>query len=262
VTNQNEPQPVLTDDIDDEQYTASIINEMNEMNQAEGIDPIEPVGDVDDVPKIEAQGTDATVATEERAAVGEVPAPSPEMPAAPMPNQVGQLHQLQAENERLQQAQTQAAVDEEIRRYEGELTNQGLPEDSARYLAGQQRQNLQNMVAMQQQSQNALLEQEGKMNAAMFYGEKYGVPPRSLMVHATPQAMEMAANQQKQINDLRADASASKRASVQSQVMDTARSTPNASPNEDRLLDSASMKPYSAQTEEERAAVLRVVNGY
>jgi len=81
-------------------------------------------------------------------------------------------------------------------------------------------------------------------------------------VHATPQAMEMAANQQKQINDLRADASASKRASVQSQVMDTARSTPNASPNEDRLLDSASMKPYSAQTEEERAAVLRVVNGY
>ena len=254
MTNQNEPQPVLTDDIDDEQYTASIINEMNEMNQAEGIDPIEPVGDVDDVPRIEAQGTD-TVA-------GEVPAPSPEMPAAPMPNQVGQLHQLQAENERLQQAQTQAAVDEEIRRYEGELTNQGLPEDSARYLASQQRQNLQNMIAMQQQSQNALLEQEGKMNAAMIYGEKYGVPPQSLMMHTTPQAMEMAANQQKQINDLRADAAVSKRASVQSQVMDTARSTPNVSPNEDRLLDSASMKPHSAQTEEERAAVLRVVNGY
>lgn len=254
MTNQNEPQPVLTDDIDDEQYTASIINEMNEMNQAEGIDPIEPVGDVDDAPKIEALGTD-TVA-------GEVPPPSPEMPAAPIPNQVGQLHQLQAENERLQQSQTQAAVDEEIRRYEGELTNQGLPEDSARYLASQQRQNLQNMVAMQQQSQNALLEQEGKMNAAMIYGEKYGVPPQSLMMHATPQAMEMAANQQKQINDLRADASVSKRASVQSQVMDTARSTPNVSPNEDRLLDSASMKPHSAQTEEERAAVLRVVNGY
>mgnify|MGYP003140383127 FL=1 len=254
MTNQNEPQPVLTDDIDDEQYTASIINEMNEMNQAEGVDPIEPVGDVDDVPGIEAQGTD-TVA-------GEVPPPSPEMPAAPMPNQVGQLHQLQAENERLQQSQTQAAVDEEIRRYEGELTNQGLPEDSDRYLASQQRQNLQNMVAMQQQSQNALLEQEGKMNAAMIYGEKYGVPPQSLMMHATPQAMEMAANQQKQINDLRADAAVSKRASVQSQVMDTARSTPNVSPNEDRLLDSASMKPHSAQTEEERAAVLRVVNGY
>lgn len=254
MTNQNEPQPVLTDDIDDEQYTASIINEMNEMNQAEGIDPIEPVGDVDDAPKIEALGTD-TVA-------GEVPPPSPEMPTAPIPNQVGQLHQLQAENERLQQSQIQAAVDEEIRRYEGELTNQGLPEDSARYLASQQRQNLQNMVAMQQQSQNALLEQEGKMNAAMIYGEKYGVPPQSLMMHATPQAMEMAANQQKQINDLRADASVSKRASVQSQVMDTARSTPNVSPNEDRLLDSASMKPHSAQTEEERAAVLRVVNGY
>lgn len=254
MTNQNESQPVLTDDIDDEQYTASIINEMNEMNQAEGIDPIEPVGDVDDAPKIEALGTD-TVASE-------VPPPSPEMPAAPIPNQVGQLHQLQAENERLQQSQTQAAVDEEIRRYEGELTNQGLPEDSAKYLASQQRQNLQNMVAMQQQSQNALLEQEGKMNAAMIYGEKYGVPPQSLMMHATPQAMEMAANQQKQINDLRADASVSKRASVQSQVMDTARSTPNISPNEDRLLDSASMKPHSAQTEEERAAVLRVVNGY
>jgi hypothetical protein len=111
------------------------------------------------------------------------------------------------------------------------------------------------------QAQNALADQQGKMNAAMHYSALHGVSPQTLMMYDSPQGMEAAAKQQKQINDLQAEVAASKRASVVSQMMDNSSSSPNMSPNSERLLDSANSKPSNEWTELEAAAVARVVNG-
>lgn len=253
MVNENiEPQP----EMDDEQFTAGVIQEMNDLNQTDGITPVESIGEVaptEEAPSVEAFPSADTSTVETPPVVQAEPLPS----AVPIPGQVDQLAQLRLENERLQQVQTQASVDAEISRYQTELTTQGIPEDSAKYLAGQQRQNLQAMSAMQFQAQNALMEQQGKMNAAMHYSGIYGVTPQALMMYDSPQAMEAAARQQRQIDTLQTQVAESKKASVQSQVMDASRSSPNASPNENNLVDSALSKAAGDRTELESAALRR-----
>jgi hypothetical protein len=246
---QPDPQPVPV--ANDEAATASIIAELNEMNAAEGITPIESV----DVPVVE-EGAPAAPPVETPVA--------PEASTVPIPGQIDQLQQnqqLRVENERLQQGQTQQVVEAEIQRYQAELTTQGVPDDSAKYLADQQRQNLQAMANMQTQTQNALMEQQGKMNAAMHYAQAYGVTPQGLMAFDSPLAMEASAKQQKEINDLKVQVAGDKKAAVPPQVMDTSRSTPNTNTSETRLLDQAIETPAHLRTADQNGAMARAA-GY
>lgn len=252
MTNQNNESQSSSDD---EQFTADIIQEMNELNSGEGIDPVEVETPIAQMPPVEE---DERPPTEE---VPQVTPIVPETPAAQVPIQSARVRQIELENEQLRQQQIQNAVDAEVQRYQTDLTAQGVPEDSARYIADQQRQSLQNVASIQMQAQNALADQQGKMNAAMHYSALHGVSPQALMMYDSPQGMEAAAKQQKQINDLQAEVAASKRASVVSQMMDNSSSSPNMSPNSERLLDSANSKPSNEWTELEAAAVARVVNG-
>ena len=238
----------------DEQSTVSILKEIDELNDEEGTESPDGLAPPSDIPvALTKEETTAPAADDAPAAPAIPPQVSPTSPF----DQTQQVRQLQEQNARLVEQQQQGQVEAETERYRQELIGTGVPEDSAKYLADQQRQSYQTILQIQQQSQNSLLEQQGKMNAAMHYGQLHGVSPQNLMMYDSPQAMEMAAKQQQQINDLQKQVGESKKAAVPAQIMDNNQSSANGNMSEDRLLDSALSKAPMDRTEFEQAVMKR-----
>jgi len=209
------------------------------------IDALNRAGDDDDVAEEEA-APEAPPETQEPSsgeAVGDTaePAPAPEPVAVPQARSDDgmaqryaamqqQLAQFEAEKAKAQHAQ-------EIAQYREQLEESGVPSETAYTMAQQQMAARDREVQVTRQAQEYGKYIEGKHNAAMHYGEKYGVSPKSLLQHDTPEAMESAALNQKKISDLEAKVKSLQQSKVPSQDMSGSTPTPGASNSDLTDLD-------------------------
>ena len=194
-------------------------------------------------------------------------APTPAPPPAPDPTAPPQFdaawYQQQAaaqaqENARLQAEAQRAQLEAQTREYENMLVNQGLNAESAASLAQRNRDQQQQIYQAQQGAQAQAQYYEGKMNAAMHYGEQHGVSPRDLMQYETPQAMEAAAKSQAQIKALEKQVTQLTQSKTPRQELDNNRTTVTSGLTDESLVDSAMNKPNSEWSDAERAAMRNI----
>ena len=231
-----------------------------------------------------AAALDAEVASEETAAEGGTPAPGaaaqgaapgaatpppvagipastapPTIPAPPAPVLDDYTKQRLAwldELERRQTAQAaQQAIEQEALRYQQDLEAQGFMPEQARFVAQKHRETLARTAQERQQQQQQVAYEQGKRNAAQFYAEKYGVAASSLLDYSSPQAMETAAQQQKELKDLRAEVEKAKQERVQPQRFDRGQGTPRAvGTNRQKIRDDYIAGRIKLTTEQAKAA--------
>ena len=213
------------------------------------IDALNRAGD-DDGAAGEEAAPEAPPETQEPSAgeeVGDTAEPAPESTPEPEPvvapqarsNDVlaqryaamqQQLAQYESERARAQHAQ-------EMTQYRTQLEESGVPSETAYTMAQNQMAARDREVQVTRQAQEYGKYIEGKHNAAMHYGEKYGISPKTLLQYDTPEAMESAALNQKKISDLEAKVKSLQQSKVPSQDMSGSTPTPGASNSDLTDLD-------------------------
>ena len=219
----------------------------------------EPPTEVDDEPL-------APVAEEEpQIPFPETPvAPAPVEPAPVVPNELEILRQQnEVYQQQLQQAELQRQsqlLEQQTAQMATDLQNQGLMPAEAAQIAQQQTYYRQQAMQAQQQAQQYAEFQQGKMNAAFYYGQLHNVSPQELMQYNTPQEMERAAKSHTEIAALKAEVASMKRGQVAPQSMDNNQTSPVQGNSQDRLVDSALGKPASQWSPAESEA-MRTISG-
>ena len=219
----------------------------------------EPPTEVDDEPL-------APVAEEEpQLPFPETPvAPATVEPAPVVPNELEILRQQnEAYQQQLQQAELQRQsqlLEQQTSQMATELQNQGLMPAEAAQIAQQQTYYRQQAMQAQQQAQQYAEFQQGKMNAAFYYGQLHNVSPQELMQYNTPQEMERSAKSHTEIAALKAEVASMKRGQVAPQSMDNNQTSPVQGNSQDRLVDSALGKPASQWSPAESEA-MRTISG-
>ena len=158
---------------------------------------------------------------------------------------------MQRQSQLLEQQTAQMATD---------LQNQGLMPAEAAQIAQQQTHYRQQAMQAQQQAQQYAEFQQGKMNAAFYYGQLHNVSPQELMQYNTPQEMERSAKSHTEIAALKAEVASMKRGQVAPQSMDNNQTSPVQGNSQERLVDSALGKPASQWTPAESEA-MRTISG-
>ena len=158
---------------------------------------------------------------------------------------------MQRQSQLLEQQTAQMATD---------LQNQGLMPAEAAQIAQQQTYYRQQAMQAQQQAQQYAEFQQGKMNAAFYYGQLHNVSPQELMQYNTPQEMERSAKSHTEIAALKAEVASMKRGQVAPQSMDNNQTSPVQGNSQDRLVDSALGKPASQWSPAESEA-MRTISG-
>jgi hypothetical protein len=189
------------------------------------------------------------------AAADDGPPPPSESAAAPVtpdPEREAErerLHQAEQQVEQFRQQQERQRQDEWERETVAAYENQGVPPETARQIARQQRSLYEQSQLAQRQVEIARMNEQGRFNAALHYGTQYGVDPKVLYSYESPKAMEEKAKDLHRIANLEAEVNKIKTAQVPpGQKFDNGRSTP--APRDD--FDS-NLERYNMGARDEKA---------
>lgn len=234
--------------------SSDIVREIAELDRAEGVE----TGDQ----TAEGQPTPAEpAAAEALPASPEAKKPEEQPVAQSLPQQDSATAILQQRLAQMESRLAQEDLEKEVKQYAVTLQERGVDPVHVDFLADQFRKQRVEQQQIQRQAQTTGLYYQGKMNAALFYAEKYGVPPRSLMDYDTPQGMESAAKQAKKVADLEAQVAKLQQGKVPPQHMEGGRPAAQGRQSDAALVDSAANKPYNMRTPAEQAAIKRAA-GY
>jgi len=168
------------------------------------------------------------------------PPPRPAPPPPPANQQIQQMRQQLAQSEqRSYAAQEQLAADQmnteivgDAEKYYNSLIQQGIPDETARQVAGDRYQMLQGMAQSQEAGQTMQAESNAKLQVAQRVGQHFGLDPFSLMNFSNPQDMIREAARNKELNGFRSRVEALERGRVPAQSMDSNRGATAASDTE------------------------------
>jgi len=212
----------------------SILSEIDKLNAAPDIEIEEPPPDTE---------APAEPVAETPAAAPEALAPvapgQPEAPVAPQlsPEQIQQLQTQAAEYEKLRQ---QAAIQNETRKYQQQLENQGYAPEQAEQAASQyiqSRQAQQNLMSKADEYGQHLL---GKVAASEHFAQQYNLGMSDLAVlrqAETPQIMEALAKQMADRGKMQAELEQLRKAQVPPQQYDSSQGQPQVASSDDSWLD-------------------------
>ena len=106
-----------------------------------------------------------------------------------------ELKYLRAERNEQEMAR---ATDERLRAFQAELQQRGYSAEEQEYFLARENQTYQAVLQERQNFRQQQQIQQGKMNAAQFYGKQYGIDPAILMDAQSPEAMrEVGAREQR-----------------------------------------------------------------
>ena len=189
------------------------------------------------------------IATEEQVDAPEeqVEEASPETPPeAPVDNQAtvqqlrSQLSQYQAQNAQTQAESLLKQITDEANQKAQQLEEEGIPSDRATSIAREIMESRQRELATEVQSQQQALLMQGKMNAAVHYGNMYGVSPGELVRFNSPQEMEDFARGGSEITQLKREVDNLKKGRVPSQTFDSGQGGSSGTEDDDRFMASYS----------------------
>ena len=156
--------------------------------------------------------------------------PAPSLtPAGPSPEVVAARQELAQARQRLAQVEAErqfqaneAALQREFQAvYQEELTQNQSETDALRI--ARRHLDLSRRVGLEEQRLRSSAEAEqGKRNAAAYFGKQYGVDPSLLMVAGNPEDMEAMAQREKRYAGIEADVKNLKQGRVPAQVLDAA----------------------------------------
>lgn len=217
----------------EETATESIFDEIERLNKAENKEesptPTDPIGEAPTPPVAEAPVAQASAAE----------APTPESDATQQAvfqaqkerdDALAQAKKLQAE---AQAAQTQTQAIE----YRDRLVNEGASLEEANRDTQQRLDSYYNTLREQQNGQNREAFLQGQFKAALHFGRQYGINPEDLIQHSTPQAMELAAKNAKELNDLKNQVKKLTQDKVPSQTFDNGVSSGPSQRDDDYWMD-------------------------
>ena len=238
--------PIATDE---DTATESILDEIERLNKAgdraESPTPTDPIGEAPTTPVADAPVAEAPVA---EAPVDKAPSPEPDATKQAIFQAqrerdlaLEQARRLQAE---AQKAQTQAQAIE----YRDSLVNEGYSLEEANRDTQQRIDAYNRTLQEQQKGQNREAFLQGQFRAALHFGRQYGINPEDLIQYSTPQAMELAAKNAKELNDLKNQVKKLTQDKVPSQTFDNGVSSGPSQRDDDYWMDR-----YSNNDRSERA---------
>jgi hypothetical protein len=159
----------------------------------------------------EEQGTTESAAAEETPSValeegaGLLGAAPAQTPIAPQPGlnerDRVRLQQLEQQNSEFVVAQQRAQEAEGLRQYQESLEEQGFTTEQASLVATHINAERQKRVQVEQTALQTEQFRQGQMNAAVYFGQQYGVPAAQLISFQSPEAMESHAKVMKDNNE-------------------------------------------------------------
>jgi hypothetical protein len=230
-------------------------------NEDEGVADAVAEGET---PSTESEPAETPIAAELPPTTEPTPVAPPVTPPV-VPNELDQLRQQNAAYEARFQAaavkERHILLEQETAQLAAQIEAQGVAPETAAQLANQQRQVREEALGAQAQLQGQQAYMQGKMNAALHYGEKHGISAQELMQFESPQAMEMHALGQKKVSALEQEVAALKKSGVPAQTYDGNQASPVAGSTEIRLVESALGKHASERTKPESEALARAAGG-
>jgi hypothetical protein len=121
-------------------------------------------------------------------------------PSMQQPNDTGnrdrqELNYLRAERNEQEIA---SATNDRLRAFQAELQQRGYSAQEQEYFLARENQTYQEVIQERQGFRQQQQIQQGKINAAQFYGKQYGIDPAVLMDSGSPEAMrEVGAREQR-----------------------------------------------------------------
>lgn len=218
----------------------SILSEIDKLNAAPEINIEEPPPATEATAEPVAETPAATPAPAQPAAAPPpVQAEVPAAPAAPQPSPE-QLQQLQAQAAEYEKMRQQAAIQNETRKYQQRLENQGYTTDQAeeaatQYIQSQQAQ--RNLMAKAEEYGQHLL---GKVSASEHFAQKYNLSLTDLPIlrqAEDPKVMEELAKRIADSNKTQAELEQLRKAQVPPQQYDSSQGEPQVASSDDSWLD-------------------------
>lgn len=249
---EDSPLDVHTEVSDDFLEDAAHAASTEETPAAEEKAPEAPEAKPAEAPAAEAAPAETPIATSTEA----TPTPAvPVAPGAPTPvsdSQQARITQLEAENQRFQQVQLEAQIDQARLQQQSTLEQQGHLPESAALIAQSQADAQKSVIQYKQQLDSQYAEQGAKLKAAAMIAKQFGVEADALMPFSTPEAMQAAARDKQELAGMRTRLSKLEQGQVPSQKFQSPSPSAAASSREKKMADYASGKEF---TPEEEAAL-------
>lgn len=162
------------------------------------------------------------------------PAPAP---AQLTQEQIQQIQQLQAENQRLTQQSQLSQIQAAEQQLQAKHEQAGLDPQSAQYMAQREVNIAQQALQSIQNNNNQAAEYQAKQQTADQFGKQYGVDPGKLMAFDSPPAMEQMAQMYRQLANQNAQVTKMKQAEAPPVQYDNGRAAPVAGSSDDQMSD-------------------------